>query len=314
MAAVHAAHADWQPRIQKCDKPTSRSCRRCQRLGLDCAVTDEALARPHYHTSKERFELMATVIRHFSPATSMSIEDLRDLVSCLPDTEPNCSSPPTQQPTPLLSVSQPAEDGAPEPVPAADAALLSVSDGDLSDTFTSDGSCRRRKSYPAAPAERLLLTVYCNLVGFDGAASYSALRSKVSLCITDRFSQLALAQHGPTFDLRDGTAIPPSLGLSVGLPSRNVCERCSVIFLSQSNSLTYIVSPEKLFDAIDSVYTARNQSPSIHALVVLIVALVNDSPQYDIVSPLQMDPVIEEGSIESVQALILMVRCDPATR
>jgi hypothetical protein len=50
--------------------------RLCERLDLDCAVTDEALARPYYHTSKERFELMVTIIRQLLPATSMNVEDL----------------------------------------------------------------------------------------------------------------------------------------------------------------------------------------------------------------------------------------------
>ncbi|KAK3897407.1 fungal-specific transcription factor domain-containing protein [Staphylotrichum tortipilum] len=270
----------------KCEKPPSRSCRRCERLGLDCAVTDEALARPHYHTSKERFELMAAIIRHFSPATSMNVEDLRDLVAHLPDRNPSSWSPPAPEPSPLLSVVQPADNTAPEPTHAADDDTSpSVSDGDLSGAFISDATCQLR---------------------FDGAASYSALRSKVSSFITDRFPQLAVLQQDPTLDLGDDWPIPTSLGLSVGLPPRNVCERSSATFLSQINSLTYIVSPEKLFDFIDSVYTGRNQNPSVHAMVSLVVDLVNDSPPHTMVAQVQMETLIEEGSVESVQALILM--------
>lgn len=134
-------------RIPKCEKPTSRSCRRCERLDLDCAVTDEALVRPHYHTSKEQFELMATIIRRFSPTTSMSVEDLRELVSHLPGRNSNPSPPPAQEPTPRLSVFQPTDSEAPEPTHAADDTPPSVSDGDLSGTFISDTSCQSRSSY-----------------------------------------------------------------------------------------------------------------------------------------------------------------------
>ena len=165
---------------------------------------------------------------------------------------------------------------------------------------------------PFGPWENtLFLTV--QLLGFDGAASYNALRSKVSSYITGRFPQLALLQQDPTLDLRDDTPIPPSMGLSVGLPGRNACERCCVTFLCQINSLAFIVSPEKLFDAVDSVYTGRNHNPSVQAMVGLVVDLVNDAPPHAMVAQVQTDTVIEEGSIESVQALVLMVSCKTTT-
>jgi hypothetical protein len=103
------------------------------------------------------------------------------------------------------------------------------------------------------------------------------------------------------------------MGLSVGLPCRKECERRGITFLRQINNLAYIISPEKLFDAIDSVYTGRNQSPSVQAMVGLVVALVDDAPQHVMAAPVQMETVIEEGSIGSVQALILMVRCNTTT-
>ena len=125
-------------------------------------------------------------------------------------------------------------------------------------------------------------------------------------------------QQNPTVDLRDGMPIPPpSLGLSsgplVGLPSRKVCERCCVTFLSQINSLVYIISPEKLFEAVDGVYSGRDHSLSVQAMIGLVVALVDDSPEHSLAAPVQMEAVIEQGSIESVQAIILMVRCNPTT-
>lgn len=152
------------------------------------------------------------------------------------------------------------------------------------------------------------------MLGFDGASSYNALRSKVSLRITNRFPQLALLQQDPTLDLCDGTPIPPpSLGLSVGLPCRKVCERCCVTFLNQINNIVYIVSPEKLLDAVDGVYSGRNQSLSVQTMISLVVALVDDSSQHTMVASIQMEAVIEQGSIESVQAIILMVRCNTTT-
>ena len=42
-------------------------------------------------------------------------------------------------------------------------------------------------------------------------------------------------------------------------------------------------------------------------MVGLVVDLVNDSPPHAMVAQVQTDIVIEEGSIESVQALVIMV-------
>ena len=84
-------------------------------------------------------------------------------------------------------------------------------------------------------------------------------------------------------------------------------------FLNQINNIVYIVSPEKLLDAVDGVYSGRNQSLSVQTMISLVVALVDDSSQHTMVASIQMEAVIEQGSIESVQAIILMVRCNTTT-
>jgi hypothetical protein len=57
------------------------ACQRCQRLGKECVTTGEKYARPYYHTSKEKYELIATVIRHFIPSASLDTEGLRQIVA-----------------------------------------------------------------------------------------------------------------------------------------------------------------------------------------------------------------------------------------
>jgi hypothetical protein len=59
------------------------ACQRCQRLGKECVTTGEKYARPYYHTSKEKYELIATVIRHFVPSASLDTEGLRQIIATL---------------------------------------------------------------------------------------------------------------------------------------------------------------------------------------------------------------------------------------
>jgi len=64
----------------QCIKPDSEPCQRCQRLGKECVTTGEKYERPYYHTSKEKYELIAKVIQHFVPSATL---DTRDCVRLL---------------------------------------------------------------------------------------------------------------------------------------------------------------------------------------------------------------------------------------
>ncbi|KAH6981589.1 hypothetical protein BKA56DRAFT_584162 [Ilyonectria sp. MPI-CAGE-AT-0026] len=268
----------------RCDKPTSRACGRCERLGLDCAVTCEVVARPYYHTSKERFELMATIVQHFSPATSLDVEDLRQCVSTLKSAPSGSWCPsPTQEGSPPSSVAQSTTIEALQAISAANDPSPSVSDDSLDGVFISDATCQRR---------------------FDGASSYTVLQHKVSSCIAERFPRLALLQREHTLDLRDGEplwSVP-----AIALPDKRTCEQCGVTFFSHINSVVFILSPEKFFNAVDMAYSGRDTTSSVQAIIHLIVALINGSSENFELARMQMEGVIEEGSLESVQALMLM--------
>jgi hypothetical protein len=65
----------------QCIKPNLEPCQRCQRLGKECVTTGEKYERPYYHTSKEKYELIAKVIRHFVPSASLDTEGLRHIIA-----------------------------------------------------------------------------------------------------------------------------------------------------------------------------------------------------------------------------------------
>ncbi|KAK2605788.1 hypothetical protein N8I77_008602 [Diaporthe amygdali] len=286
----------------QCDKSSSRDCRRCERLGLDCAVTDEVVVRPFYHTSKERFELMAAVVRHFSPNTPLTVENLRDYVSTLSKATSNSSScrSPGQEASPPPSISQP---GTISKTPAShsqsyehsytqtqeyddgadDGTSPGLSESSLDGEFIPDATCQRR---------------------FDNASSCAVLNSRISSCIPDNFPRLSMLQRETTIDLSDGQplwAIP-----AIALPPRKLSEQCGVTFFTQINSVLYILSPEKFFNSVEAAYSGRDTPTSTQAIIHLVVALANRSPENFETARMQMESVLEEGSLESVQAMMLM--------
>lgn len=122
----------------------------------------------------------------------------------------------------------------------------------------------------------------------------------------DRFPRLSLLQQDGRFDLCDGEplfGVPP-----IALPDRRTCERCGVTFFNHINSVVYILTPEKFFNSVEAIYSGRDITPSAQATIHLIVALVDSCSESFEIARMQMESVMEEGSLESIQAIMLMVR------
>jgi hypothetical protein len=114
-----------------------------------------------------------------------------------------------------------------------------------------------------------------------------------------------LLQQEP-IDLRDGE--PISSVAPTELPDRRKCEQCITQFFREINSVVYILSREKLFNDVEQVYqTGTKCTPSMKTMIHLVVAIMTNSKEQFEFARAQMDNVIEEGSIESIQVIILMV-------
>lgn len=132
------------------------------------------------------------------------------------------------------------------------------------------------------------------------------MQSKISSCIGDRFPKLAMLQQDQKIDLLDGR---PMAGLpAIWLPDRKTCEQCGLTFLRSVNSVIYFFSPETFFNLLEMVYSGANTPLSVQVIIHLVVALVDDSTESFEYARMQMESVIEEGSLASVQAIMLMVR------
>ncbi|KAL2875665.1 hypothetical protein SGCOL_009128 [Colletotrichum sp. CLE4] len=225
---------------------------------------------------------MAAIVQHYAPGISLGLEDLRTFVSTL-QAAPQAPEFPAElaEPVPPTNMScSPVDGGHLLPsVTAKDSASL-LPEG----SFISDATRQRR---------------------FNGVSSYAVLQSQVSLCITRSFPRLAALQPSGTFDLRDGE--PLSRKPDAALPDRKTCERCSLVFLRFINCVFYVLSPEKLFDAIVRAHGNADVSVPIQATIHLIVALIDDDAHHFELASKKMESVVEEGSIESIQAISIMV-------
>ena len=67
----------------QCIRLESGSCRRCLRAGRACNISNTRVGRPYYQSSKEQYDLMASVVRHFFPSALLDKESLREVVAQL---------------------------------------------------------------------------------------------------------------------------------------------------------------------------------------------------------------------------------------
>lgn len=69
------------------------------RAARPCVTSKNRTGRPYYQSSKEQYELLTSVVRHFLPDASLSKESLRHIVAQLPANV--VSNPPSQIPAVL---------------------------------------------------------------------------------------------------------------------------------------------------------------------------------------------------------------------
>ncbi|USP79375.1 hypothetical protein yc1106_06649 [Curvularia clavata] len=250
---------------------------------------------------------MATIVRHFTPETSLNVEDLRKYVSGLNVTTNELSFPNSrQEPSPQRSTSWPSII-IPTPNPPLQLYVPTRSDLGIEECTQADNE--------SSIIDECTPVSGCSLAGeflpdatlqqrFDGASSFSVLKSRVCSQIPDKFWRLVLLQRENNVDLRDGQPIPAVP--VTALPPRRLCEQCGVAFLSQINSVVYILSPEQFFNALETAYRDESTTASTQVIIHLIVALMSNSSDSFQRARLQMETVLEEGSLHSIQAMMLM--------
>ena len=88
-------------RRQQCTKLENDSCKRCLKAGRPCVTSNTRTGRPYYQSSKEQYDLLTTVVRHFLPNAPLNKESLREIVTQLPSNSAEAVSQPRNSPAAL---------------------------------------------------------------------------------------------------------------------------------------------------------------------------------------------------------------------
>lgn len=95
------------------------------------------------------------------------------------------------------------------------------------------------------------------------------------------------------------------------LPNRKSLDQAAVKFFAEINSVIYILEQDRFHLWIDDVYSGKGVRASVLVIMYMVMALCGDeNPSFGIARS-YMDDVIEESSLESVRAIMLMVRLMP---
>ncbi|OBT65060.1 hypothetical protein VE03_05240 [Pseudogymnoascus sp. 23342-1-I1] len=261
-------------RKAKCTKPRSGPCHRCIRLGKECLLGAPA-APPYYHTSKERYDLMVSVIHHFVPSADVSTEGLRQFVkNLLPPMEGSLSSTAhteASKTVPWLPDSS-GKDVSPMALPTPENSPSCVVD-DVEDTLLADAM---------------------NIPRFNGSSSWIALNAKIVCHLSTNNNSLSPFNQG--YSSRNAEY----------LPDRAALERAAVLFFRDINSVIFILDQEKFYVWLDDVYGEQDVSTSILVIVYLVMALCGDEASSFEIARSYINDVIEESSLNSVRAIMLM--------
>lgn len=106
----------------------------------------------------------------------------------------------------------------------------------------------------------------------------------------------------------DGDTLSPIKMTPTDILPRHLIEQAAVRFFAEVNSVIYVLSQREFSQLINNIYFSQEaERVSTWALVMLIYALGAKNKQAFERACFHLDGIIEEGSIESVKAILLIV-------
>lgn len=142
--------------------------------------------------------------------------------------------------------------------------------------------------------------------GFNGSSSWIALNAKIVHHLSTNIDNISPFHQGESPRSFDGQVI--SSRNAEYLPDRAALEQAAMTFFRDINSVIFILDQEKFYAWLDEVYSEQDVSTSILAIVYLVMALLGDETSSFEIARSYMNDVIEESSLNSVRAIMLMVR------
>lgn len=145
----------------------------------------------------------------------------------------------------------------------------------------------------------------CELIGFSGSSSCTTLNAKIISHLSKDTRGLSPFNDNATPLLFDGKVI--SYPNPDYLPNRKALDQAAVRFFSEINSVIYILDQDRFHLWLDDVYGGNGVRASVLVILYLVMALCGDEDPSFHIARSYMDDVIEESSLESVRAIMLMV-------
>ncbi|KAI1381234.1 fungal-specific transcription factor domain-containing protein [Hypoxylon crocopeplum] len=326
-------------RKSKCNRLHTGSCERCTAAGKECTTSNVKGSRPYYQTSKEQFELMSNVVSHFFPRVSLEVEDLRNIVSTL---ELQKSNPSSSHSAPLLGHARsPCESGAavetrdshqlsdcstsqdfisgelgglaeaPCPpinpsLPQQDHELLVHASNSTSDQIEQVYLTPETVSSPKLVGSNdKLITDATNTPRLDNGSGWASFFRKVH---SDHlFTSRSVAPPCSLSEYTDGR--PIAMIVPTDLPLRSQVDEAAVTFFSEVNNIVYILNFEQFEDTVEHIYDGQQSSNAGVASMLAVVALAEGSDDAFDRAYHYLDQTVAEGSLESVQAIMLYSIC-----
>ncbi|KAH6988274.1 fungal-specific transcription factor domain-containing protein [Ilyonectria sp. MPI-CAGE-AT-0026] len=297
----------------KCTKTHSGSCRRCLQAGLSCVTSNTRMRRPYYQSSKEQYDLMSIVVQHFVPGATLDTQSLQEIVAKIHDDHPPHSARTSENIMPFPDTLLPPPDATLQA--CLDASFLpaaaSVSGGTA-------GKTNLEQSAPDTPATSLPVSWnretspvegvpredVMGITRYDSGTSWTSFFSRLH---TSHYPGVVL-QPFSLDDMKSSKEV--DLICPDSLPSRADFERAASAFFTEINCVNYILSYDQFNTYMNKAFdTQPSITHAVHMLLCLILSFDDKYKDYFFRACKHVDYAMEEGSLASVEALMLIVLC-----
>ena len=141
--------------------------------------------------------------------------------------------------------------------------------------------------------------------GYDSGTSWTAFFSKIHATVGPQYDGLL---RNPPFKFdEDGAGKQVEMVLADHLPPRTDFEQASSKFFAEVNCVTYILSYERFNTHMIRALDQKNRlSHSVFMLLCLILSFDERYEQYFSKASEHVEHVLEEGTLASVEALMLI--------
>ncbi|PSN59919.1 hypothetical protein BS50DRAFT_626461 [Corynespora cassiicola Philippines] len=299
----------------RCIRGKAGPCHRCRQTSHECTTSRARRSRPYYQTSKEKYELMTTLLRHFVPDISFELHDLRNLVLQLGAKQPFSStddedpSNPTVEPSNAACTNQSDHGTSLQHIHTSgylplEPTLQTQIPPTTSEITTPSSSANRTSSLHTEVGEAII------------ASNFYDSKSFVVFLLQAR-SLFERTEGGPHTDQRsilhsiqDQPNVPVTFPEDTLLPVQSQIDADATAFYAEVNSVIYILSSEGLQDCVERFLHRSDICGNAHIAIVYAVMSLQTASQsaFDLACH-YVAPAVEEGSIATVEALALMSLC-----